>query len=278
MLAQLQKLKFKNRLIKVNNTYANLNSKFLKIIDIPLNFTNPFKVSLELSKKYISESFDLAHKLALNKKVKGIINCPVDKNLLRFSKKIGVTELLAFKCNIKNNSEVMMIYNKKLSVVPLTTHIKVKDISKNISTNLIVKKISTLNKSYIKLFRAKPKIGILGLNPHNGEMKKDAEERTKILPAILSLKKKNIDIQGPIVADTAFVNVNKKINVIVGMYHDQVLSPFKTLFKFDAINVTLGLKYVRVSPDHGPAIDLILKNKANYTSLLKCVRFINNLS
>jgi len=96
--------------------------------------------------------------------------------------------------------------------VPLTTHIKVKDISKNINSNLIVKKISTLNKSYIKLFKTKPKIGILGLNPHNGEMKKDSEERTKILPAILSLKKKNINIQGPIVADTAFVNVNKKIN------------------------------------------------------------------
>ena len=81
---------------------------------------------------------------------------------------------------------------------------------------------------------------------------------------------------GPLSADTVFIN-HKKYNVIVGMYHDQVLGPFKTLFKFDAINLTLGLKYIRNSPDHGTAIQLIGKNKANYESLMKCIYFLNNL-
>ena len=70
----------------------------------------------------------------------------------------------------------------------------------------------------------------------------------------------------------------KKYDVVVGMYHDQVLAPFKTLFHFDAINITLGLNYLRVSPDHGPAIDLIGKNKANYLSLFQCIKFINNIN
>ena len=83
----------------------------------------------------------------------------------------------------------MMIYNKKLSVVPLTTHIKIKNISKEINVSLIVKKINTLNLFYKKIFKKKPRIGILGLNPHNSELSKNSEECLKIIPAITILKK-----------------------------------------------------------------------------------------
>ena len=83
------------------------------------------------------------------------------------------------------------------------------------------------------------------------------------------------NINGPFVSDSFFIKDFKNYNVIVGMYHDQVLIPFKSIFKFDAINITLGLKYLRVSPDHGVARNLIKKNKANYKSLLKCIKFIN---
>ena len=82
---------------------------------------------------------------------------------------------------------------------------------------------------------------------------------------------------GPYSADTIFINDYKKFDVIIGMYHDQVLSPFKALFKFDAINITLGLKYSRMSPDHGTAFNLIKKNKASPESLQKCFSFIKNL-
>ena len=171
----------------------------------------------------------------------------------------------------------MLIHNKKLSVVPITTHIDIKKVSKKINKDLIIKKIQTLQKDFLKLFNKKPRIGILGLNPHNAEMKKDVEEVKEIIPAISALKKKGVRITGPLSTDTAFIQNYKKFNILVGMYHDQVLTPFKTLFHYNAVNVTLGLPYIRVSPDHGPAFDLIGKNKGNYVSLLHCVNFICNL-
>ena len=91
------------------------------------------------------------------------------------------------------------------------------------------------------------------------------------------MKKIGFKIEGPLVADTIFINDYKKYDVIVGMYHDQVLAPFKALFKFDAINITLGLKYFRASPDHGVARNIIKKNKANPSSLLECIKFVNKL-
>ena len=89
------------------------------------------------------------------------------------------------------------------------------------------------------------------------------------------MKKLKINAKGPLVADTIFIKDYKNFDVIIGMYHDQVLAPFKSIFKFDAINITLGLKYLRVSPDHGVAADLIGKNKANSDSLFECINFIS---
>ena len=274
---QYRKLKYKTNIIKINNIEDNIISSNLKIIDIPISFENPFKVSFKASSKYVLKSLNLAHTLAKNKKVKGIINCPINKNLIRISKKIGVTEFFASKCKIKNSSEVMLIHNKKFSVVPLTTHLSIKNIPKNITSKLIIKKLMSLNKGFKKVFKIKPKIGVLGLNPHNAELNEKSEEVKEIIPAISKLKKAGLNVYGPLVADTTFVNNYKKYNVVVGMYHDQVLAPFKTLFHFDAINITLGLDYLRVSPDHGPAIDLIGKNKANYLSLLQCIKFIDDI-
>ncbi len=274
---QFKKLKSKIPIIKVEQIKDNSFPKKLKIIDVPLNFKNPFKVSLQNSTKYISTCFNLAHKLAQNKEVKGLINCPIDKKLLIKSKKIGVTEFLASKNKIVKNSEVMLIHNKNLSVVPITTHIKIKNVPKKLNINLIIKKLKTLNQEFKKLFDKKPKIGILGLNPHNAELSKNSEELKIINPSILKIKKMGLNVDGPLSADTLFIDNFKKYDVIVGMYHDQVLTPFKTLFKFDAINITLGLNYLRVSPDHGPGKDLIKKNKASHLSLLRCVKFINSL-
>ena len=106
-----------------------------------------------------------------------------------------------------------------------------------------------------------PKICLLGLNPHNAEFNKNSEEQKILLPIVKMLRQRGFKIDGPESADTIFVNKYKKYDVILGMYHDQVLAPFKALYKFDAINITLGLKYLRVSPDHGIASDLILKKR-----------------
>tara|TARA_A100001015_G_scaffold3081_1_gene4135 strand:- start:1628 stop:2593 length:966 start_codon:yes stop_codon:yes gene_type:complete len=273
-LNQFKKIGIKLQVDKITNLNDKLLTNNLNIIDIPIKYKNPFKVSLKESSKYVLRSLEKAHFLVKNKFAKAIINCPIDKKLIKKSNKIGVTEFFASKCKVKKSTEVMFLHNKKLSVVPLTTHIRINDVPKNISISFIYKKIISLNKEFKKLFKFKPKIGIIGLNPHNSEFNKSSEEIRYILPAIKRLKKKGLKIYGPLVTDTIFIQNYKKFDVIVGMYHDQVLSPFKTLFKFDAINITLGLDYLRASPDHGPAVDLIGKNKADSSSLLQCIKFI----
>ena len=84
-----------------------------------------------------------------------------------------------------------------------------------------------------------------------------------------------IKVSGPLVSDTLFISNYKNFDVVIGMFHDQVLAPFKALFKFNAINITLGLKYLRVSPDHGTATNMIGKNKSNPESLIECINFVN---
>ena len=245
----------------------NINSDKLKVIDVNLSFTDPFKFNEKNLKSYISRSLNLAHQIATNNKtVSGIINCPIRKNLLG-KNGLGVTEYLASKCFVKDNSEVMLIKSNKLAVSPITTHVNLKDVAKIINKNLILTKIKSINFNYKKIFKKKPKIAILGLNPHNAELKKNSAERKVIIPAINRLKKDNIKIFGPFVSDTIFINDYKKFDVIVGMYHDQVLAPFKALYKFNAINITLGLRYLRASPDHGVAKNLIGKNKVDPSSL-----------
>ena len=271
---QLNKLKYKMKFINVKDINENVNSNKIKIVNVDIKFKNPFKISKNISSKFIYSSLNLAHKYALNHNVSGIINCPINKNLL-VSSKTGVTEYLASKCSVKDNSEVMLIRNKNLSVAPVTTHVDIKNVSKGITANKIVKKIMTIQKWYKNKNKKKPIIGILGLNPHNAEYRKLSEEKKIIIPVVKKLKKIGIKIKGPLVADTLFIEDFKNYDVIVGMFHDQVLAPFKSIFKYDAINITLGLNYLRVSPDHGVAIDLIGKNKANPQSLIECINFLN---
>ena len=269
---QFKRLNYRIKLKEVKNIDDDKTTA-LKIINIDLKFKDPFKISNRATSNFITESLNKAHIFGLRKDVKGIINCAISKTFLK-KDKIGVTEYLASKCNLKKNTEVMMIYNDKLSVCPLTTHIDIKDVSNNINSELIIKKIKSINSWLKRRLKRKPKIGVIGLNPHNAEFRKNSEEKKIILPSILKLKKSRIKVDGPLVSDTIFINEYKNYDVIVGMYHDQVLSPFKTIYKFDAINITIGLKYLRVSPDHGIAKNLIGKNKASIISFLKSVEFI----
>ena len=274
---QFDKLNYKANLIKVNDIFDTNNSDKFKILDIKLSFKDPFNVTKKSSSNYILRSLKLAHNLALSKNVAGIVNCPINKNLLN-KKNIGVTEFFASKCNIKNDKEVMIIKNENLMVSPITTHLNIKSISKKLKKSLIINKVKTINDWFKKSFKKKPKIAILGLNPHNGELRKNSEEQRIIIPAINKLKRLGIFLKGPYASDTIFINDYKKYDIIIGMYHDQVLSPFKALFKFNAINLTLGLNYIRVSPDHGVAKDKILKKKSNPDSLLRCIAYVNKFS
>ena len=276
--SQFKKLKYNTKINKVENIFDQESNLNIKILDVNLKFQNPFSVKKNIASKFIKNSLEVCHNLALKNYTQGFINCPIDKNLLNSRKKIGVTEYLASKCKIRNNKEAMLIYNQKFSVSPLTTHLDIKEISKKITPALITNKIKTLNQWYKEKLKKKPKIAVLGLNPHNAELRKNSEEKRIIIPAIKKLKKSGINIKGPFVSDTFFIDSFKKFDLLIGMYHDQVLTPFKSIYKFDAINITIGLKYIRTSPDHGTAKSMIGKNKANPNSLIKCIDFINKSS
>ena len=278
LYAQLKILKLNRKLKKIKKIEeVKKFGKILHVYDVPLKFKNPFFVDPRNTKVYVKKCFDIGHKFCLQKKLKGIINCPINKKNVFKNKIIGITEFLAKKNKVLK-SEVMIIYNKKLSVVPLTTHIKVKQISKFVKKDLLMKKINTLNSYYQKYFKKKPKIEVLGLNPHNFEFSNHSEEKKLILPAIIKLKNR-FNISGPYSSDTIFIKDNlKKFDVVVGMYHDQVLAPFKALFGFDAVNITLGLPYIRMSPDHGVAEDKKKKNISSPQSLNRCIEIISNLN
>ena len=170
----------------------------------------------------------------------------------------------------------MLLFNRKLSVSPLTTHLPLSQISKKINKSKIVSKVEIINNFYKKIFKKKPKFAILGLNPHNFNAQKKSEEKEIIVPAIKIIKKKGIKVNGPISPDTSFLITNKiKFDVIFGMYHDQVLTTFKTLYNYDAINITLGLPFIRISPDHGTAKNIVGKNIANPKSLIESIKFFN---
>ena len=130
---------------------------------------------------------------------------------------------------------------------------------------------------YKKKFKKIPRIAVTGLNPHCESNFKNCEEKSIISPAIRKLRIKKFNVSGPFPADTIFMKDNlKNYDVVIGMYHDQVLTPMKTLFGFDAINITLGLPFLRVSPDHGPNEIMVGKNTSNPRSLMLALKFLDN--
>ena len=252
----------------------NFDNRKINLIDVKFDQKKPFKRISNKSNTYIEKSFEIAIQI-LNKKITNkFINGPISKKFFLKKKFLGITEYLAFKTKTKNFA--MLIYNKELSVCPLTTHLPLKKVPKKISNNLIRNKVKLIDNFYKKYFKHRPKIAITGLNPHC-ESTDDFNEDDKIIkPTTKSLIKSNYRILGPFAADTIFLRKNrKKFNVIIGMYHDQVLTPIKTLFEYDAINITLGLPFIRISPDHGPNESMLGKNKSNPRSLINALTFLD---
>tara|TARA_Y100000768_G_scaffold361399_1_gene319428 strand:- start:251 stop:1216 length:966 start_codon:yes stop_codon:yes gene_type:complete len=274
---QMKKLKIKKkiRLITLENLKKNyLDNKKINLFDVSYNQKKAFDKISNKSNKYIKKSFDIALKILNQKITNKLINGPISKKFFLKKKYLGITEYLAYKTGTKNYA--MLIYNKNLSVCPLTTHLPLKKVSKQINKNIIRKKIKLIDIFYKKILKLKPKMAMTGLNPHCESVDNFNEDEKIIKPAIKSLNKYNYKISGPFSADTIFLKNNrKKYNVIIGMYHDQVLTPLKTLVEYDAINITLGLPFIRVSPDHGPNEKMLGKNKSNPLSLIKSLKFLD---
>ena len=257
--------------IKLNKFQKNT----INIVNVDFKFKKTFDKITNKSNNYVEKCFVTALDLIKKYKFSGLINGPISKKHFLQGKNLGITEYLAKKTK-KNNDVIMLIYNKKLSVSPITTHLALKDVHKNISKEKIYKHVRLINEFYIKKFYKKPKIAITGLNPHCESNFHNSEEDLIIVPAINKLKKKKFLINCPFPADTIFMKENfKNYDVIIGMYHDQVLSPMKSLFGFDAINITLGLPFIRISPDHGPNSSMLGKNISNPKSLIEALKFLD---
>ena len=266
---EMRKFKFskKIRFINSQNLEKNkLNNNTINLIDIPYN--------LGQKKNYLKECFDISCKILKTGFTNKFINGPITKTDFLNKKFLGITEYIAKRFKIKKVA--MLIYNKELSVCPITTHLPLKLVHKKLSKKLIEEKVKLINTFYKKNFNFKPKIAITGMNPHCESILKVNEDTKIVRPAVLSLKNLGYKVNGPFPADTIFLKQNrKKFNVIIGMYHDQVISPLKTLKEYDAFNITLGLPFFRISPDHGPNIVMLNKNKSNPTSLIKTIKFLD---
>ena len=277
LLLQMKKLKFykKIKLLEVKKLKSySLNNKTINLINVNYSQKKPFDKITEKSNNYISKCFLIGIKLIKQGFTDKFINGPISKKTFLKKKQLGITEYLSKKFFIKKNA--MLIYNENLSVCPLTTHIPLKSVSKKINKQLIIDKIKLINAFYKKKFKLIPKIAVLGLNPHCETISSFDEDKKIISPTINFLKKKKYKVFGPFSSDTIFLKQNRsKYNVIVGMYHDQVLSPLKTLFEYDAINITLGLPFIRISPDHGPNEHMLGKNKSNPLSLIRAISFLD---
>jgi len=279
LIHQMRKLGFKYKINLIDKNHINfneLNNKKINIIDINFIFKKTFDKISTKSNKYIKESFEVALEILKAQKFSKLINGPISKKHLLKDNFLGITEYLANKTN-RTGHVAMLIYNKKLSVSPITTHLPLKDVHKNLSKRKIINQIELIEKFYKKNFKKNPKIAITGLNPHCESNYVSSEEDKIIKPAIMALIKKKYKVYGPFAADTIFMKEQSiKYDVIVGMYHDQVLTPLKSLFGFDAINITLGLPFTRVSPDHGPNHGMLGKNLSDPTSLIKALKFLDN--
>ena len=273
---QMKKLRFKIGIKIINPLLLNeikLNNKTINIIDVNYNKNLTFQKISSKSNEYIKDCFETSFKILKSEITNKLINGPISKKSFLNKKFLGITEYLTKKS--KANQNAMLIYNKKLSVCPITTHLPLKSVVKNITKKQIIKKICLIDSFYKKYLGFKPKISVLGLNPHCESVDKFNEDEKIIKPAIKYLFNKKIDVMGPFSADTAFLKKNRKnIDVIVGMYHDQVLTPIKTLYEYDAINVTLGLPFMRISPDHGPNQQMVGQNKSNPLSLVRAIEFL----
>jgi 4-hydroxythreonine-4-phosphate dehydrogenase len=227
----------------------------------------------EISGKYAFKSLEAATNSLVKKEIDVLVTAPINKDNIQSEefKFPGHTEYLESK--VKGES-LMILMTDSLRVGLITGHIPVSKVPKAITPNLIKKKVRILHKTLVQDFAIpKPKIAILGLNPHCGDNGVIGREDDEIIrPTIAEIQDTGKLVYGPYAADSFFGSENyKNFDAILAMYHDQGLAPFKTLSFGEGVNYTAGLDEVRTSPDHGTAYDLAGKDKANINSFKEAV-------
>jgi 4-hydroxythreonine-4-phosphate dehydrogenase len=229
----------------------------------------------------IQHSIERAVELTRTGATSALVTNPISKAVLTRTGFAfpGHTEFLAHLAG-KPEGAVMMLASDDLKAVPVTIHVPLKDVPAALSEALILKTLLTTAKDLTRYFRvSRPRLAVSGLNPHAGEAgTMGTEEIEIIIPAIEAARAQGLDVSGPYPADTLFHGAARKsYDAVVAMYHDQALVPFKTLAFDEGVNVTLGLPFVRTSPDHGTAFALAGTGKASPRSLIEALRLADRM-
>ncbi len=212
----------------------------------------------------------------------GLCTAPIHKQALIDGAGFGFpghTEFLAHMADL--SSVVMMLASNTLRVVPVTIHVPLTDVPSLLTTDLLFETLDITRAALIRDFGlTDPRIAVAGLNPHAGESGKiGREDRDVIAPVVAACRDRGWHIAGPMSADTMFHEAARsRYDVAVCMYHDQALIPIKTLAFDEGVNVTLGLPFVRTSPDHGTALDIAGQGRANPTSMVAALRMAARMS
>ncbi|MGE0211900.1 MAG: 4-hydroxythreonine-4-phosphate dehydrogenase PdxA [Parvibaculaceae bacterium] len=222
--------------------------------------------------------------LALDGRIAGIVTGPIQKETLYaagFSHQ-GHTDFLAHLAERAGHGAepVMMLSSGTFRTVPVTVHIPLKNVPAALTTELIVRQARVCVADLAPLLRRRPRLVVTGLNPHAGEGATiGTEDRDIIVPAVKRLKDDGIDVVGPVAADSTFhAQARAGFDLALCMYHDQALIPVKTLGFHNGINTTLGLPFVRTSPDHGTALSLAGSGKADPRSLIAAIDMARRLA
>lgn len=276
-------------IIKYNNQINNKDWRFFRINKASEANSNQCNLinclegdffELELGKpsknagKLAFDSLERATKDLQNGEIDAIVTCPINKDTIQNSdfNFPGHTEYFAKKGGVEES--LMFMISERLRVGVVTGHLPLENVKKSISKGLIIKKLKMINDSLIYDFNIiKPKIAVLGLNPHAGENGLLGNEEKEIIePAIKEFKNKGNLVFGPFPADGFFASSTYlQYDAVLAMYHDQGLAPFKIISFGEGVNYTAGLPFVRTSPDHGTAYDIVGKNLASPASLLTAV-------
>lgn len=251
----------------------------IEVLDVKAPSSFKKNVPSKNAGKAVVSYIKKAVELALNGEVSAIVTAPISKESLKMAGHTwpGHTELLAELTKTKDFA--MMFASDKLKLILCTIHVPLKDVPKKINERLVLKTIRLAEKGCGMLGIKNPRIAVAGLNPHAGESGVMGEEELKfIIPAINLAKKEAIDVSGPYPPDVVFHKAYKRdFDMVVCMYHDQGLIPFKMLAFDTGVNITVGLPVIRTSPDHGTAFDIAWKNKANPSSMIEAIKLATML-
>lgn len=280
IFASMKVLNFLKKHYKIESNLFGIDS-LDKIVDGKINVFNVWKESVTITfgkedqviGRYAIKSLTAAVDALKNNAIDALVTAPINKHSIQSEefKFPGHTDYLDQE--LEGNSLMFMITDT-LKVGLLTDHVAIKDIAQKITPELIKQKIETIHTTLKQDFKiAKPKIAILGINPHSGDNGVIGKEDNDILkPTIANIQASGKLVYGPYAADSFFGSDNYKVfDAVVASYHDQGLIPFKTLSFGNGVNFTAGLTKVRTSPDHGTAFEIAGQNKADAGSFKEAV-------